>query len=51
MKSSTKKSAKPAGNQTPAVMTMPRRGTAEYRNMQRAEFDKRFEAQKKSRQA
>jgi hypothetical protein len=39
----------------PAMPKMPempvRRGTSEYRDAQRAEFDKRFDAQKKGRKA
>lgn len=40
---------KTAGNQMPAPVTMPRRGTTEYREAQRAEFNKRFDAQKRGR--
>lgn len=45
-----KAAPKPAGNQMPSVIPL-RRGSPEYREAQRVEFNKRFEAQKQARQS
>lgn len=47
-----KPDTKPAAKPAPApVSTAPRPGTREYRDAQRAEFSKRFEASKRGRKA
>lgn len=43
-----KKPPAKAGNQMPVL---PRRGSQEYRDAQREDFNKRFDAQKRSRQS
>jgi hypothetical protein len=49
-KPAQKPEAKPAARPAPAAPT-PRPGTREYREAQRADFGKRFEAAKRSRKS